>query len=157
MSTAPTSRQFTGRHMLAIMVTWFGIVIAVNITMAVLANTSWTGLLAKNGYVASIDFKKDEEARAAAAERGWDVAATADGEHVTIHAVNANGSVLPLSMFGEAAPRDPRADVIAIELQQTPSGARTVDPLPEGEWIIRFRVGDGEERLVWRNLVTIEP
>ncbi|MEO1102369.1 MAG: FixH family protein, partial [Pseudomonadota bacterium] len=49
-----TPKRFTGWHMLAILVTFFGVVVTVNITMAVLAHTSWTGLLAKNGYRASI-------------------------------------------------------------------------------------------------------
>ncbi|TGV41583.1 cytochrome oxidase, partial [bacterium M00.F.Ca.ET.168.01.1.1] len=38
-------REFTGRHMLVIILAFFGVVIAVNLTMATLASTSWTGLV----------------------------------------------------------------------------------------------------------------
>ncbi|MER9673538.1 FixH family protein [Mesorhizobium sp. M0208] len=65
------TREFTGKHMLAIMLAFFGVVIAVNLTMATLANTSWTGLVVENTYVASQQFnKKAEEGRAQAA-LGW--------------------------------------------------------------------------------------
>ena len=40
--------RFTGYHMLAIMVAFFGVVIAVNLTMATFASRSWTGLVVEN-------------------------------------------------------------------------------------------------------------
>ncbi len=61
-------KEFTGRHMLMIMVAFFGVIIAVNLTMAILANTSWTGLVVKNSYVESQHFNtKLAESRAQAA------------------------------------------------------------------------------------------
>jgi nitrogen fixation protein FixH len=61
----------TGTHVLVALVLFFGVVIAVNITLAVLANTSWTGLVVENGYVASQEFNRDlAEARREAA-MGW--------------------------------------------------------------------------------------
>lgn len=57
---------FTGRHMLAILIAFFGTVIAVNVLMAYLANTSWSGMLSKNTYVASQDFNRN-----AARAREW--------------------------------------------------------------------------------------
>ena len=47
-----SQRQFTGWHMLGVMVAFFGTVIAVNLTMAVFAATSWTGLITKDSYLA---------------------------------------------------------------------------------------------------------
>ncbi|ESZ68246.1 hypothetical protein X726_32300 [Mesorhizobium sp. L103C105A0] len=70
-ATTRKPREFTGRHMLATVLAFFGVVIAVNLTMATLANTSWTGLVVENTYVASQQFnKKAEEGRAQAA-LGW--------------------------------------------------------------------------------------
>ncbi len=51
--------QFTGRHMALIMVAFFGVVASVNGYMAWVAVDSWTGLMARNGYVASQDFNAD--------------------------------------------------------------------------------------------------
>jgi len=48
--------QFTGWHMATIMVAFFGVVVSVNGYMAWVAVDSWTGLMARNGYVASQDF-----------------------------------------------------------------------------------------------------
>jgi len=63
-----TTGPFTGKHMLMIMLTFFGVVITVNFTMAYLANSSWTGLVVENTYVASQEFNgKAEQARALAA------------------------------------------------------------------------------------------
>ena len=50
------ARPFTGGHMLAVMVVFFGVVISVNVFLAVVANTSWTGFVVENSYVASQEF-----------------------------------------------------------------------------------------------------
>lgn len=47
---------FTGWHMLAIMLAFFGTIITVNFTMAYLATSTWSGLVVKNTYVASQQF-----------------------------------------------------------------------------------------------------
>ena len=53
---------FTGWHMLAIMLAFFGTIITVNFTMAYLATSSWSGLVVKNTYVASQQFNGKTEA-----------------------------------------------------------------------------------------------
>jgi nitrogen fixation protein FixH len=78
---ARSPREFTGRHMLAIMLAFFGVVITVNVTMATLANTSWTGLVVENTYVASQQFNKKADQGRAQAALGWTAKLTiADGE-----------------------------------------------------------------------------
>lgn len=52
-------KQFTGRHMLASILAFFGVILGVNLTMAYLANSTWSGLVVANGYVASQSFDKD--------------------------------------------------------------------------------------------------
>jgi nitrogen fixation protein FixH len=59
-------RRFTGWHMLAIMLAFFGTIISVNVLMAYYAGASWSGMLSKNTYVASQDFNKN-----AARAREW--------------------------------------------------------------------------------------
>lgn len=67
----------TGRKVFAITATAFGVIIAVNITMAFLAVGSFPGLEVKNSYVASQSFDRDREAQEAL---GWDVdAGVTDG------------------------------------------------------------------------------
>jgi nitrogen fixation protein FixH len=72
MSTSkPQPREFTGKHMLLSMLAFFGVIVAVNLTMAVFASTSWTGLVVKNSYVASQAFNRELEAAKAQAALGW--------------------------------------------------------------------------------------
>jgi nitrogen fixation protein FixH len=59
---------FTGWHMAAVMVLFFGTIISVNFYMAYNAFTSWSGFVVENTYVASQQFNgKVAQARALAA------------------------------------------------------------------------------------------
>ncbi len=68
----------TGRKVFIITASAFGVIIGVNITMAVLAVGTFPGLEVKNSYVASQSFDDD---RAAQEALGWNVdAAVQDGQ-----------------------------------------------------------------------------
>lgn len=64
--------ELTGRHVAAIFVTGFGIIIAVNLALAVNAVSTFPGLEVPNSYVASQEF---DSRRAAQEALGWEVAA----------------------------------------------------------------------------------
>lgn len=64
--SATRGNGFTGWHMAAIMAAFFGTIISVNVLMAYLASSSWSGMLSKNTYVASQDFNRN-----AARSRAW--------------------------------------------------------------------------------------
>ncbi|MEM7694614.1 MAG: FixH family protein [Pseudomonadota bacterium] len=147
--------RFTGHHMLGLMVTFFGIVIAVNITMASLATSTFSGLLVKNGYVASIDYADRERAVAVAAANGWTVTTAVSGGSLSIRAVDKTGARLPLSEFAEAAPQGAVLRPRALTLTPTPDGATT--PLPDGAWAVRFAVGEGATRIHWHARATRTP
>jgi len=61
-------RELTGRKVLAILVAFFGTVIAVNILLAVKAVSTFPGLEVENSYVASQSFDKELAAQKAL---GW--------------------------------------------------------------------------------------
>ena len=63
--------RFTGWHMLACMIAFFGVIIVVNFTMATFASKSWTGLVVKNSYVASQKFNDELALAEAQHARGW--------------------------------------------------------------------------------------
>lgn len=73
---------FTGWHMLAVMVTFFGTIIAVNMFMAWNAVTSWSGLVVPNTYVASQQFNGKAAAAKARAATGIVGALTVTSESV---------------------------------------------------------------------------
>ncbi|WP_119390772.1 FixH family protein [Taklimakanibacter lacteus] len=64
-------KTIAGRQVFAIMATFFGIIIAVNATLAVFAMRSWTGLVVENGYVASQGFNRDLAEARRQAQLGW--------------------------------------------------------------------------------------
>jgi nitrogen fixation protein FixH len=73
MNSTPRSApgEFTGRHMWFLIVGFFGVVIAVNVGMAVVSSTSWTGLVVANSYVASQEFEEKRLAHEAQRAAGW--------------------------------------------------------------------------------------
>lgn len=69
--SSPTKGEFTGRHMWMLMVAFFGVILAVNVTMAVVSSTSWTGLVVQNSYIASQEFETKRLAHEAQQAAGW--------------------------------------------------------------------------------------
>ena len=63
--------EITGRKVLIITTTFFGVIIAVNLTMAFKAVSTFPGVEVKNSYVASQTFDADRKAQNAL---GWDLA-----------------------------------------------------------------------------------
>jgi nitrogen fixation protein FixH len=61
-------RKITGRHVLFGFVTFFGIIITVNVFMAYSAVSTFPGLEVRNGYIASQSF---DDRRAAQEALGW--------------------------------------------------------------------------------------
>ncbi|WP_027144900.1 FixH family protein [Mesorhizobium sp. WSM3626] len=91
-----SKREFTGKQMLLTVLGFFGIVIGVNLTMATLASTSWTGLVVENTYVASQQFNEKARERRAQAALGWEGRLTIVSGEVRYSVVDTNGTPVPL-------------------------------------------------------------
>lgn len=104
------TRELTGRHVLMITLAAFGVIIAVNVAMAVLAVGSFPGLEVKNSYVASQQFDRD---RLAQQNLGWTAKASYDGREIAIEIVDAQGAHPVLRNFTATIgrPTHKRADV----------------------------------------------
>lgn len=150
------ARRFTGGHMLAIMLLFFGTVIAVNLSMAVLATSSWTGLVAKNGYVASIDYANDEAARKAAAARGWQIALTAEHGRVRLDARDELGRALAVANEANVAAVPDDGEPFVLPLQREGEMLVAADVLPVGRWAVTVAVGDGNQALAWRLVTDVD-
>ena len=89
------SRPFTGWHMTAIICSFFGVVIAVNVVMATLASTTFGGTVVDNSYVASQNFNRWIAAGRAQAALGWQVkAGLVETRHVRVTAKVPAGAVV---------------------------------------------------------------
>lgn len=145
MSAEGRKGEFTGWHMLAIMVAFFSVIIAVNLTMAFFAQSSWTGFVVENTYVASQQFnQKAAEGRAQAA-LGWNPELTmADGE-IQYRLVDGNGNAVTASQV-IANFRRPVSDLedqdVVLVLQSDGSFSAPVD-LGDGVWIVEIHTEAG--------------
>lgn len=83
------ARELTGRHVLAITLAAFGVIIAVNVLMAVKAVSTFPGLETPNSYVASQRFDRDRTAQAAL---GWTVTPEYDGRELTLMVRDRQGN-----------------------------------------------------------------
>ncbi len=84
-----SERQITGRQVLIVTASAFGVIIAVNLTMAFQAVSTFPGLEVKNSYVASQSFEERREAQEAL---GWDVALSHGDNAFTVAITDASGA-----------------------------------------------------------------
>lgn len=128
-----TSRTstFTGKHMAAVFVGGFAIVIAVNLLMASVAVGSFHGTIVDNSYVASQKYNGWLKQAAASKSLGWQAVPhrRTDGRVV----IEALGVPAGARIIGRAEhPLGARAD--------TPL---TFAPLDKGRWVSHQTLGDG--------------
>jgi len=72
MTDLPRSTsRFTGWHMWAILVAFFGVVIGVNVLLAVVSARSWTGMVVDDPYVAGQMFETQRKAHDDQVKAGW--------------------------------------------------------------------------------------
>lgn len=132
-----TPGTFTGLHMLFTMVIFFGVIIAVNIGMAVVARTSWTGFVVENSYVASQQFNEKMAETRAQAALGWTGRLSLDAGTVRYAISDAAGNDVPLGAVTVTfrRPVDDREDHTVI-LKQDGSGYAGRDDTADGAWIV---------------------
>jgi nitrogen fixation protein FixH len=126
-------REWTGRDVLLVTVGAFGIILAVNVTMAWKAISTFPGLEVANSYQAGVGF----DARRAAQEAlGWEVTPTwADGA-LTLAFVDAAGPVRPAALtVGMGRPTD-RAEDFTAQLAWDGRAFSGPVPLGPGQWRI---------------------
>ncbi len=142
------SRRFTGRHMAVILVSFFGLVIAVNLTMARFAISTFGGVVVENSYVASQHFNRWlDEARSERA-LGW--TAAFDWRDDRRLAVTMAGLSGPAEL--RATVHHPLGRLPDRVLRFSPMDKNTfisTDQLPEGRWLLRLEVRSGGK--VWRH------
>ena len=139
--------KFTGWHMTAILVAFFGVVMAVNFTMARMAVSSFGGTVVDNSYVASQKYNRWLNAAAQQDKLGWEVSASVDAErHVRIDA-RSNGVMLEqVTAVGDALHPLGRAADVPLVFAATPQGyLLSTKPLPAGRWNLRLSLRRGAD------------
>jgi len=147
MNKPHANREFTGRHMLLVMVAFFGVIITVNVTMAVLATRSWTGLVVGNTYVASQEFNERTERGRAQNALGWQTALSVEPGRLGYRITDQNGSVIPLEHVTMLLHRPvSAANDTEIVLERSADGGYAADIiLDDGSWIVEVEADAGLE------------
>jgi nitrogen fixation protein FixH len=150
------AQQFTGRHMAMIMVAFFTVVVGVNMYMVYLANSSWTGLVVKNSYVASQNFNELTARLEASKAYGIVAHASYGNGKVAITLKNAAGKAVsltnPMLEMGDAKSDANAAMALVIQADGT---LATEKILAVGQWsglVSGMVPGKGE----WAQAVSIQ-
>lgn len=138
-------RKFTGWHMFAILIAFFGVVVSVNMVMATAAIRTFGGTVVDNSYVASQHFNA-WLAEARAQERlGWTTRLGVDNRrHVTM-ALGDRGIPLRGAEI-EAVARHPlgRAPDVLLRFEARADGGYvSQETLPAGRWLVHVEVRRG--------------
>lgn len=150
----PAPREFTGKHMLFIMLGFFGIIISVNVGMAVLASSTWTGLVVKNSYVASQQFNGHLVASRLQEKLGWQGTLSYKNGAVEFILLDKESRPINLDMASVkiGRPAFEQKDQ-TIVLVKTGAGTYRADvALEEGPWAfsLHAKIGDQPYRLETR-------
>jgi nitrogen fixation protein FixH len=138
------SRPFTGRDMAFVIVGFFALVIAVNVTMAWFARDSFGGLVVDNAYVASQKYNgwlaaaRTQEQLPWRAEQGL-----GPDRHVTLALQGNPGSVTASAVAEHPLGRAP--DLMLRFVPAADGNLRSTEALPPGRWNVRTTVSRGTE------------
>jgi nitrogen fixation protein FixH len=155
----PGGRPFTGRRMLAVMLAFFGVIIAANGVMAFFALSDFRGVIVDSGYVASQDFNRDAALLAAQRARGWSVEAEAEGARPAVTLSGPDGAPLERLTLSAVArrPADERLDAPLTLMEAAPGRYEAVERLAPGQWRLSLRAeGAGAPYVITLPLM-IEP
>lgn len=138
-------REFTGKHVAALFVGAFGVIIGVNLALAWNAVRTFPGLEVSNSYVASQQFNTRLAAQQAL---GWSVYADARDGQVFLSITDKNGAPVEAAKLSAVVGRATQIkDDIAPAFEF--NGTSYVAPieLADGNWNIRMvaRAADGTE------------
>ena len=135
-------RVFTGWHMTAIMVSFFTVVILVNLYMARSAIGTFGGTVVDNSYVASQEFNGWLAKGRAQAALGWSAKPTLDPQRHLILSVSKAGAPLA-GISATATLRHPLGQQPEQKLQLRSGSAGqlvSATPIPSGRWTLHAEI-----------------
>lgn len=133
-----TTRAFTGFHMALCVGGFFGVIIAVNITLAVIANTTWSGLIVNNGYVASQEYNGVLARAREQQALGWQSELVhADGSLDFTITRRDGGAIEGLDVRAKITRPTHENEDVDVAFARAPNGRYLARPsLGAGQWIV---------------------
>lgn len=135
-----THGKLSGRHVLLMLLGFFGIVLGVNIVMMRAAITTFGGTQTASSYQAGLNFAKDQAEAHAQAERQWDVGidvtGTAGARVFAFALKDAQGRWIEGGTVKARLvhPADVRRDLVLEPVAVAPGRYRAMAAVPDGQW-----------------------
>ena len=145
-------KVFTGRHMAAVMIAFFGVVIVVNLIMARFAITTYGGLVVDNSYVASQHYNEWLQRAEAQDRLGWAQSARLDADRYVCLDVTKDGKPLD-GLTITATLMHPLGVEPARPIRFEPmldGSLRSTTAAPQGRWRLEFSVKRGSDEARYR-------
>lgn len=133
-------KTVNGRHVLAMFVCGFGIIIAVNMTLAVNAVRTFPGLEVGNSYVASQSFDARREAQQSL---GWQARLDYENDILHLRVETADGAIINPSRFAATVGR-PTTRAVDGDIRFDATGIAAIDLAP-GRWRVDLRTVHDDE------------
>jgi nitrogen fixation protein FixH len=141
---------FTGKHMLLVVLLFFGTIIAVNIAMIVAATGTFPGLVVKNSYVASQHYNELLESARLQDKAGWQVELAAPDGAITFRLAGSDGVARRrLHVTALAGRPSSTLEDRFFELVEGSDGYTAAEKLPAGLWDVDIEARAGDE-LIFR-------
>lgn len=163
-TTAVPAREITGRFVLIAVVSFFLVVIGVNVVMMRLAITTLPGTEVESAYSAGLAYQKEIQAAHEQNARGWKVDAHIDrkpdgGAVIVLHASDAGSAPLTgLAFSGHfERPTDRRADQPLQVVERGEGDYRgTAKGMAPGQWDLVIEAdADGKRMFLSHNRVVL--
>ncbi|MEO9824512.1 MAG: FixH family protein [Paracoccaceae bacterium] len=142
--------EIKGWHVFTGFAAAFGVIIAVNLTLAFQAVATFPGLEVRNSYVASQSFDANRKAQIAL---GWDVSAQLDGHVLSLVVLQGGEPIAPIiesATFGRAT---------NVAFDETPvfefdgTALRASVIAGEGNWNLRLRARSEDGTLFQQRII----
>ena len=147
--------ELKGWHVLLIMLSFFGVMFAVNGVFLFHAITSFPGEDVKKSYVQGLNYNDTLAQRAAQAELGWTAEAGWQDEQLIFRLRDQSGTPLSdMAVMGEVRRQATRSDDHAVVFAAVGGGEYRVQDasLEAGLWVLRISVYDREAETLLFNV-----
>lgn len=140
----------TGRSVLIIALAFFGVIVAVNVGLAVVAGVTFPGLVVENSYTASQGYNAILAAARKQDAIGFEATLRSDGDRLV---VALDGSSVPLGLTIYANIGRPSTNREDRSLAFIGDGRlyRSTDPLANGLWDVEIEVRKGQSLVLRRS------
>lgn len=130
------TREFTGFHMVLCISGFFGVIAAVNLTLAIFANSTWTGLVVQDSFLASQGYNEVLSQARKQQALGWNAELVFGGGRLDFKVADRDGKpvqgLVVKAKIGR--PTNENEDFELTLLPEPQTGYSASSQLNDGQW-----------------------